>query len=68
MSEEFEGRLDLLQDILDHYKDRIEALEDSLQSKEDDHRYLKSYKLEWFVIILFIVEVIEGAFQYLHHV
>ena len=52
--DEIEGRLDLFDERLDHYQDRLEALEEA----QDGHH---ARMINWTMLGLFVIEVVIGA-------
>ena len=63
MDEIVEGRLQLLEDMIEHYIDRLEAL-------EADEKHAEGMRLNWIVVALFAVELLIGGWQLwwtLHH-
>ena len=51
-----EGRLELHEERLDHYGDRIEAL-------EADDKHAEGMRINWIVVALFALELVIGGFQ-----
>ena len=58
--ETIEGRFSLHDERLDHYGDRIEALEGEKQRRH-------GHRLEWIVIILVALEALFEVLLYFHH-
>lgn len=53
-------RLEIIDERLDHYSERIDRLEDALSER-------KGHTLELIVIVLIVVEILEGAWMFFHH-
>ena len=54
MDEITEGRFQLLEDMLEHYAERLEYLE-----AEDKHA--EGMRLNWIVVALFVLELVVGV-------
>lgn len=56
MDEITEGRFQLLEDMLEHYAERLEYL-------EADEKHAEGMRLNWIVVALFVAELALGAWQ-----
>jgi uncharacterized Rmd1/YagE family protein len=58
--ETIEGRFALLDERLDHYAERLDAI-------EGDREVRKARTLEWLVIVLVALEAVFEVLTYFHH-
>ncbi|WP_027814993.1 hypothetical protein [Paraburkholderia bannensis] len=63
MDEITEGRFALLDDRLDHYGERIAALETAHADREADDKHAEGMRLNWIVVALFAFELLIGGWQ-----
>jgi len=58
-----EGRFQLHEERLDHYGQRIEALEAAQHEQNADEKHAEGMRLNWIVVALFVAELVIGGFQ-----
>jgi uncharacterized Rmd1/YagE family protein len=61
-----EQRFELHEERLDHYRDRIGALEEADQSRAESTAQKRSHTLEWIVIALVALEAVFEILMYFH--
>lgn len=61
-------RYELLDDRIDHVNERCDSLNDRLVLLESDKELKKARTLEWVVIVLILVEIVESipVWHYFH--
>jgi hypothetical protein len=61
MDEETEGRFTLVDDRLDHYRERLEALEQARDDHAEEKESRHARAINWAMLGLFVIEVIIGT-------
>lgn len=61
-----EQRFELHEERLDHYRERIESLEEAEQGRANASVQKRSHALEWIVIVLVALEAVFEILTYLH--
>jgi hypothetical protein len=62
-------RLELIGDEIDHRTTEHDALAERVLALESDKEVKKARTLEWIVVVLIIIEIVEGIplWKYFHH-